>query len=115
MYTELHMAVDFVTVARLRAEMAGILKKLRRQGGPLYLTQRGEPRAVLLPVDEYRALIDQLEHLDDSIEALLARDRRERGEEDSRPLEQIVRGRRGDRRASPTAQRGRRTRARVPR
>lgn len=87
---------EFMTVARLRAEMADVLARLGRDG-PLYLTQRGQPRAVLLDIDEYRVLIQQLEHLDDSLEALLARERRERGEETSRPLADVI----GERRAGP--------------
>jgi prevent-host-death family protein len=79
-----------MTVAHLRAEMADVLARLG-QDGPLYLTQRGKPRAVLLDIDEYRVLIEQLEHLDDSLEALVARERRERGEETSRPLADVIR------------------------
>ncbi len=109
------MAVEFVTVARLRAEMAKVLAKLRKDRGPLYLTQRGEPRAVLLAVDEYRALIEQLEYLDDSIEALLGRERREAGER-VRPLVDVIRERRrGRARTAPPKRRSRPTRARVSR
>jgi len=89
-----HVAVahEFMTVARLRAEMADVLARLGRDG-PFYLTQRGKPRAVLLGIDEYRTLVEQLEHLDDSLEALVARERRERGEEKSRPLADVIRER----------------------
>ncbi len=109
------MAIEFVTVARLRAEMAKILAKLRKDHGPLYLTQRGEPRAVLLAIDEYGALIEQLEYLDDSIEASLARERREGGER-ARPLEDVIRERRQGRvRTAPRRSRARPARARVSR
>ena len=93
MYNLLPVANEFITVARLRAEMADVLGRLGHNG-PLYLTQRGKPRAVLLDIDEYRALIEQLEHLDDSLEALLARELRERGEETTRPLADVIRERR---------------------
>ena len=91
------MANEFMTVARLRAEMADVLARLGHDG-PLYLTQRGKPRAVLLDIDEYRVLTEQLEHLDDSLEALLARERRERGEETTRPLADVI----SERRAAAT-------------
>src|SRR3989442_465255 len=84
------VASEFMTVARLRAEMADVLERLGHDG-PLYLTQRGKPRAVLLDIDEYRVLIEQLGHLDDSLEALLARERRETGEGTSRPLADVTR------------------------
>jgi len=87
------MADEFVTVAQLRAEMATILARLGRAHGHVYLTQRGQPRAVLVDIKEYRALIDQLEYLDDSIEAVLAHRRIERGEETGRPLEDVIRDR----------------------
>ena len=89
------MADEFVTVAQLRAEMATILARLGRAHGHVYLTQRGQPRAVLVDIKEYRALIDQLEYLDDSIEAVLAHRRIERGEETGRPLEDVIRDRMG--------------------
>lgn len=105
------MAAEFVTVARLRAEMATILARLDRDA-PLYVTQRGQARAVLLDVDAYRALVEQLEHLDDAVEALLARERRERGEP-VRPLADVIRGR-SARITSQTKRAPRRPRARVP-
>ena len=89
----LSTANEFMTVARLRAELADVLARLGHDG-PLYLTQRGKPRAVLLDIDEYRVLIEQLEHVDDSLEALLARERRERGEETSRSLADVISDRR---------------------
>lgn len=84
------MADEFVTVARLRAEMADVLAGLGRDRRPMYLTQRGQPRAVLLDIREYRSLIDQLEHLDDSIEALLARERRDQRRETTRALASAI-------------------------
>ena len=109
------MTSDFVTVARLRAEMADVLARLGRDRGPLYLTQRGRPRAVLLDVDEYRALVEQLEHLDDSVEALLARERRERGDETARPLANVIRDRKVGPRSTTQKSIARRARARVSR
>jgi prevent-host-death family protein len=84
------VADEFITVAQLRAEMAKILARLGRECGHIYLIQRGRPRAVLVDVEEYRALMEQLEHLDDSIEALLAQ---QRGAETARPLEDVIRDR----------------------
>lgn len=92
MYSE-SMADEFITVAQLRARMAEILARLGKASGPVYLTQRGEPRAVLIDIKEYRALMEQLEYLDDSLEIVLARQRRERGEEKARPLQEVLRDR----------------------
>ena len=104
------MAEGFVTVAKLRAEMARVLAELPTTD-PVYLIQRGQPRAVLIDVDRYRSLVDQLEHLDDSVEALLARERRETGAETARPLAEVIAERRGEKRKKPVHRR----RAVVPR
>ena len=105
---------EFITVAQLRAEMATIIARLGKARGHIYLTQRGQPRAVLVDIKEFEALIEQLEYLDDSIEVLLARERRTRGER-ARPLEDVVRDRmaRETRRVKPAPKR--RARDRVSR
>jgi prevent-host-death family protein len=84
------VADEFITVAELRAEMAKILARLGKAHGHVYLTQRGQPRAVLVDIREYQALIDQLEYLDDSLEVLLARERMARGEETTRPYNEVI-------------------------
>lgn len=105
------MSDQFVTVARLRATLAELLSRLD-QDAPLYVTQRGEVRAVLVDVDRYRALEQQIEYLGDAVEALSARSRRGAGET-TRPLAELVAERRGaERRGS---RRPRRADARVSR
>lgn len=105
------VADRFVTVAQLRAEMAKILARLGKARGHIYLLQRGEPRAVLVDIKEYEALIDQLEYLDDSLEVLLSRERRARGEETSRPFDEVMaeirQKRTRARKAKPLAKRAR--------
>lgn len=108
------MATEFVTVARLRAEMATILARLGRHG-PLYLTQRGRPRAVLLDVDEYRTLVAQLEYLDDSVEALSAKARRQNSRESTRAIATVIRERREGAARAAKKTRGRRQRAAISR
>ncbi len=87
------MAVDLVTIAELRARLAEIVKRVGERGSPLYVTQRGQARAVLLGADAYRGLIDQLEYLDDSLEALQAKERREKAHERTRRWEEVKRAR----------------------
>lgn len=76
-----------ITIADLRARIADVLTTLE---GPLYVTQRGEPRAVLLSSDDYHALIEQLEYLYDSLEAALGHERMLQGEK-ARPLDEVLR------------------------
>ena len=104
------MADEFITVAQLRAEMAKVLARLGKTHGHVYVLQRGQPRAVLVDLKEYAALIEQLEYLDDSMEAILAHQRFERGEETSRPFDEVVgeiRARRAARKAKPLRRRAR--------
>lgn len=106
------MPERFITVAQLRAEMATIIARLGKSHGHVYLTQRGQPRAVLVDIKEYEALIEQLEYLDDSLEVALAREREARGEEKTRPFDEVVaeirRKRAGQgRKAKPLPKRGR--------
>ncbi len=106
------MADEFVTVAQLRAEMAKVLARLGKARGHIYLIQRGQPRAVLVDIQEYQALIDQLEYLDDSLEVLLAREREARGEEKTRPFDEVIaeirrKGSRSGRKAKPLPKRAR--------
>lgn len=108
-----NMSDQFITVAQLRAEMAMIIARLGKGRGHVYLTQRGQPRAVLVDIKEYEALIEQLEYLDDSMEVLLARERRMRGEETARPYEEVIAEIRQSRRAATRKSKPLATRARV--
>ena len=85
------MGIAMVSVADLRARLAELLEQLQKDRAPLYVTQRGQVRAVLLAVDEYDALLEQLEFLDDSLEALRSKERRESGRERSEPLDTVMR------------------------
>jgi len=84
------VSIAMVSVADLRARLAGLLEQLQTDRAPVYVTQRGQARAVLLAVEEYDSLLDQLEYLDDSLEALRAKERRESGRERSEPLETVM-------------------------
>ena len=91
LYHRSHMAIAIVNVADLRARLAELLEQLQKDRAPVYVTQRGQARAVLLAVEEYDALLEQLEYLDDSLEALRSKERRESGRERSEPLDTVMR------------------------
>lgn len=65
------MAIRIVGVRRLRDEIASMLDELS-EAGAIIVTQRGEGRAVLVDLDRYNALIERLEFLEDSLDALQA-------------------------------------------
>lgn len=65
------MAVRIIGVRRLRDEIASVLDELS-EAGAIIVTQRGEGRAVLLDLDQYNELVERLEYLEDSLDALQA-------------------------------------------
>lgn len=85
------MALAMVSVADLRARLAELLERLQKDRAPLYVTQRGQARAVLLAVEDYDSLLEQIEYLDDSLEALRSKERRDDGRERTEPLDGVMR------------------------
>lgn len=67
--TLLQMALTVVPVKQLRAELASVLRELEA-GKDVVITQRGQGKAVLLDLARYNELIERLEYLEDSIDAL---------------------------------------------
>lgn len=65
------MAIRIVGVRRLRDEIASVLDELS-EAGAIIVTQRGEGRAVLVDLDRYNELLERLEYLEDSLDALQA-------------------------------------------
>ncbi|MDO8667131.1 MAG: type II toxin-antitoxin system Phd/YefM family antitoxin [Gemmatimonadales bacterium] len=68
---------DIRPLAEFRANLAAVVTQVRRTGRPVVLTQNGRSAAVLVNVQEYEALLDRLELLQDirQAEAQLARGR----------------------------------------
>lgn len=59
------MPTRIVTVSELKTKLGAIMAELERQTTPLYITQHGKPKAVLARYDEYEALVQKLEDLED--------------------------------------------------
>ena len=56
---------DVQPLSAFRANAAGFLEHVRTTKRPLVLTQHGKSAAVVLDVDEYEALVDQVELIRD--------------------------------------------------
>ena len=56
---------DIQPVTPFRANAAQIIDQVRATGAPIILTQHGQSAAVLLNVDEYEKMLDELELLRD--------------------------------------------------
>lgn len=59
------MGVKIVTVSELKAKLASVVAQLETDGIPLYVTQYGKPKAVLVHYGVYEALRDRLDDLED--------------------------------------------------
>lgn len=79
------MAIRVVAVRRLRDEIATVLDELSEVGA-IIVTQRGEGKAVLMDLDRYNELLERLEYLEDSLEALQA------SEEGAVPVADVLSG-----------------------
>jgi len=63
------MAVRVIGIRQLRDELASVMEELERRG-EVVITQRGEGKAVLIDLDRYNELVDRLEYLEDTLDAL---------------------------------------------
>ena len=60
-----HLAEDIQPLSEFRANAAALIDRVRDKGRALVLTQRGHSAAVVLGVDEYQKLLDEVETLRD--------------------------------------------------
>ena len=63
------MAVTVVGTRQLRDELASIIERLS-DADDVVVTQRGEGRAVLVGLERYNQLIERLEYLEDTLDAV---------------------------------------------
>ncbi len=56
---------DIKPVSEFRANAAELIEQVRSSGRPLVLTQRGHSAAVLLDVEEYERMVEEIELLSD--------------------------------------------------
>ena len=61
------MATKIVTVSELKANLARVVAQLEARGVPVYVTQHGKPKAVLVKYEEYEALLEKLDDLEDAL------------------------------------------------
>lgn len=66
-----------VTIEDLRSRLGRELDALHETGDALYVSRRGRLAAVVLDSEQYAALVERLEYLEDSLAALTAREERE--------------------------------------
>lgn len=74
-------------ISEVRANLASLVEEVSQAQQPCFVASRSKVRAVLLGIDQYDALIERIEDLEDSLDLLRART----DEEPSRPLEEYLR------------------------
>lgn len=61
--------LKIIGVRELRSQLAGVIGELS-DVDEVIVTQRGEAKAVIVDLDRYNELLDRLEYLEDSIDAI---------------------------------------------
>ena len=74
-------------MSEARAKLATIMEEVSQSREPCFIASRSRVKAVLLGIDEYDALMDRLEDLEDSLDVLRSR----LEAEPARPVEEFVR------------------------
>ena len=59
------MATKIINVSELKTKLASLLTQLEVEGVPVYVTQHGKPKAVLVKYADYEALLERLDDLED--------------------------------------------------
>ena len=70
---------DLVPISELRLRQSEVLERLPE--GPVLLTQHGRAAAVLVTPEQWNEIIEHLEFLEDSLDAIEMRERIDAGEE----------------------------------
>ncbi len=84
------MATKIITVSDLKTSLATVIANLEAHGVPVYVTQHGKPKVVLVSYPEYEALMEKLENLED---ILAMKEAMESPEEESITLDEYERQR----------------------
>jgi prevent-host-death family protein len=74
---------EFIGKREFRAKMPDIIYRARQKGSRVFITDRGKPDAVCMPIEEYEALMELIEDMHDkNLVMTVSRSRREieRGE-----------------------------------
>lgn len=59
------MVTRIVSISELKTNLAMLIGRLDTEGVPVYVTQHGKPKAVLVKYDDYEALQEKVETLED--------------------------------------------------
>jgi prevent-host-death family protein len=58
-------------IHKVRSKIGSILNKLQETGEPIFISRRGQTKAVLIPMNRYKTIMDLLEDREDELDAAL--------------------------------------------
>ena len=64
-----NLSQDIVPLSRFRAELAETVRRVRDNQSPVVVTQHGESSVVVVDVDQYQAMLEELETVRDIVAA----------------------------------------------
>jgi prevent-host-death family protein len=67
------MSMTTLPSSQMRSKIAAVLNKLRKNRKPVFITRYGQPEAVLLSMERYKAMLDLLEDREDELDAMLGK------------------------------------------
>ena len=75
------MSATVLSASEVRSKITAVLTRLQKTKKPVFITRRGKPEAVLLPIERYNAMIDLLKDREDELDT--GQERRTREERQS--------------------------------
>ena len=67
------MSMTTLPSSQMRSKIAAVLNKLRKNRKPILITRYGQPEAVLLSMERYKAMLDLLEDREDELDTVLGK------------------------------------------
>ena len=67
------MSMTTLPSSQMRSKIATVLNKLRKNRKPVFITRYGQPEAVLLSMERYKAMLDLLEDREDELDTMLGK------------------------------------------
>jgi len=67
------MSMTTLPSSQMRSKIAAVLNKLRKNRKPVFITRYGQPEAVLLSMERYKAMLDLLEDREDELDTMLGK------------------------------------------
>jgi PHD/YefM family antitoxin component YafN of YafNO toxin-antitoxin module len=65
------MAITILPTSEVRDKISSVLKQLKENGEPIFITRYSKAEAVLLPISYYNAMMSLMEDREDELDSIL--------------------------------------------